>query len=923
MIPLKKSRKPKFAKLFFTFICVLILTAACAVSFCGAVYAKKTVRAKSISVSNIPLSTYSMKKGYRKRIKVKFTPSNTTDKRLRWKSSNPRIVKVKNGVIKALKNGSVKITATTRDKSKKKAAVKIVVGQPVKKVNTDFSTAKIASGKNKSIAASVLPANASVKNFVYSSSNAAVAHVSQKGIITAKKSGAAKITVRSADSRSYKRVKVNSYYSKKYYTMTTDEKVNAKDLCYQSWLSSNKNISFSSSNKNVAKVTKSGNINPQKKGSATITLYNANSPDRKTLVSLKVGTPVESISIVENNSTIQINTRDTHKLGATVSPQNASTRTLIYSSSNESVATVSEKGVVTGISRGSAKITVSSKDSRAKLTVYVKVFDPAPLTVDTLDGRIKGYNSAIDIAAWHDVPFAKPPVDELRWKAPRDNEKWSGTLNCTTTTAKCSQYSDGAVTGSEDCLYLNINRPNTDETGLPVIVYLHGGSNLKGSKSGFNTKAMVRRGNVVFVSVNYRLGAFGFFKMDALNSGDPADDSGNYAILDIKKALEWIRDNIEKFGGDKNNITLSGFSAGAKNVASCLISPLFKGLFHKAVLLSGSATEAAPDEAQSSAVNAAARIMLERGLVKSVSEGEEWFKTASDDEIKELLYSMTSGEVARFFSASFNKANAIKYAIKDGYVIPSDGFEAIRRGDYNKVPLILGSCESEFSGFLLAESYFDSALETQSLLFDEEKSELAKKALYYTNMLYAGFNVDATARALALAQPQPIYCYRFSWGLDPDVTGEEYFSTYIGAHHGSDIDFLESVFGNNHSAVAPNLFSDDNISGRRALSGNMIKYIANFICGSDPNGEGLNVWEPWTASSMRLMNFNADRVNDISAMTDKIYFNEKIWPEAQSALGDEFLEKYVDWRFFGLYRDLFWWIEEKSEPPEQPSDEIA
>ena len=266
-------------------------------------------------------------------------------------------------------------------------------------------------------------------------------------------------------------------------------------------------------------------------------------------------------------------------------PLNATDSTLSYSSSNTKIATVNDKGVVSGVSVGSTKIKITSNDSRSSLTVKVNVYNSSPLTVNTSDGKIRGYNSAVDIAAWHDVPYAKPPVDELRWKAPRDNDPWSGTLNCISTSKKCAQYASGIFSGSEDCLYLNVNRPNTDEKGLPVIVYMHGGSNLHGSKSSFNTKNMVRRGNVIWVSVNYRLGAFGFFSMDALKDGDPLDDSGNYALLDVKKALEWVQDNIEQFGGDKNNVTLAGFSAGSKNVASCLISPLFKGLFHKAVML--------------------------------------------------------------------------------------------------------------------------------------------------------------------------------------------------------------------------------------------------------------------------------------------------------------------------------------------------
>ncbi len=882
----------------------------CIGAFAPKAYAKTTAKAKKITISNVSLSTYCMKKGYSKRLKVTFSPKTVSNKKLKWKSSNKKIATVKNGVVKAKKNGAATITATTRDGSKKKAKIKIIVGTPVKKLTPEKTSVKISSGYKKTILVAVSPSNASLKTLKYSSSNKSVAHVSSKGVITARKSGTAYITVTSGDSRKTTRIKIKSYYASTNYTMKKAETVNAKDICYQKFLTYNKTLTYSSSNTKIATISAKGVITPKKNGTVTITVASKNS--KQTLINLTVGTPTTGISIAENNSTININTTVTHTLSATVLPSNATSKALTYSSSNAKIATVSSNGIVTGVSVGSAKITITSQDTRSKLTVKVNVYNPAALTVTTKDGKVKGYNSAVDITAWHDVPYAKPPVDDLRWKAPQDNDPWSGTLTCTTTSKKCSQYSSGVYSGSEDCLYLNVNRPNTDETGLPVIVYMHGGSNVSGNKSSFNTKNMVRRGNVIWVSINYRLGAFGYFSMEALKSGDPLDDSGNYAILDIKKALEWVQDNIEQFGGDKNNVTLAGFSAGAKNVASCLISPLFKGLFHKAVMLSGSANEATVEQAQSSAKNAVARALVSRGAVSTIAEGEAWIDEASDDELKDLLYSFTSLEVSQFFSTSFNATNAIRYAIKDGYVIPSDGFDVVRTGDYNKVPLLMGSCESEFSGFLLANSYFSATTDTQNFLNDPDKTSLALTTLLYTNKLYAGYNVETTARAFAAAQSEGIYCYRFSWGINPSVTGNENYSKYIGAHHGSDIDFFRGTFTNNHPEFGE-IFTSDNLAGRTELSVNMMKYLANFIYNSNPNGTDLTAWSTWN-NSKSLMNLKASKTADTSKMSTDIYLNEYIWPELEHAVDAEFLTKYINWRFFGLFRNLFWWIDETYDP---------
>jgi para-nitrobenzyl esterase len=192
---------------------------------------------------------------------------------------------------------------------------------------------------------------------------------------------------------------------------------------------------------------------------------------------------------------------------------------------------------------------------------------------------------------WKGISYATPPVGPLRWKAPLDPTPWIGTR-------KARKFGNSAAqimpiigpTGSEDCLYLNVWHPKTSETELPVYLYIHGGGNSIGTSADviYHGKAVVEKSNLVYVSVNYRLGAMGWFIHPAITSnGSPEEKGGNFGTLDLIKALEWVRDNITAFGGDPDNVTIAGESGGAFNVLSLLISPSAKGLFHHPIAESG------------------------------------------------------------------------------------------------------------------------------------------------------------------------------------------------------------------------------------------------------------------------------------------------------------------------------------------------
>ena len=247
----------------------------------------------------------------------------------------------------------------------------------------------------------------------------------------------------------------------------------------------------------------------------------------------------------------------------------------------------------------------------AVLTVYFWPSSPESITKipnagaeRTLQsGTVIGSEDAGKTYVWLGIPFAAPPIADLRWRSPQPVEPWTEALNATMFRDACVQLSgpldglpgdSGAVVGSEDCLYLNVWAPrehssvNADK--LPVMFWIHGGGNTIGTANTYDGSLLASGEQVVVVTINYRLGFFGWMSHPALRTSDrdALDASGNYANLDMIAALQWVADNIAHFGGDRNNITIFGESAGGRNVFSLMASPLAKGLFHRAIAQSGS-----------------------------------------------------------------------------------------------------------------------------------------------------------------------------------------------------------------------------------------------------------------------------------------------------------------------------------------------
>lgn len=292
------------------------------------------------------------------------------------------------------------------------------------------------------------------------------------------------------------------------------------------------------------------------------------------------------------------------------------------------------------------------------------------------------------------IPYAAPPVGELRWMPPAPVISWNGVRDATKTGAPCLQRSyvwnaADAAASREDCLYLDVRSPAHKPTDrLPVMVLIHGGANRAGSGSGFLHSTVTSRG-VVLVTFQYRLGTFGFLSLPALTQESPEKASGNYALLDQIAVLKWVKANIANFGGDPGNVTLFGHSAGSQDVNLLMLSPLARGLFHKVILGSGTAGFGVPP--RSLAANE--KIGTDLAKLMGVPDGPEGLKAlraASGDAILDATNKLVPQPDV---DASFIWLQAVV----DGWVIPKAPAEIMSAHEQMPVPMIVGNSEREFT----------------------------------------------------------------------------------------------------------------------------------------------------------------------------------------------------------------------------------
>ena len=453
---------------------------------------------------------------------------------------------------------------------------------------------------------------------------------------------------------------------------------------------------------------------------------------------------------------------------------------------------------------------------------------------ETQFGSVMGYEED-EALIWQGIPYGGDTSGENRWQAPTDPQPWSETLDATQAGVVALQAGADGVTGSEDALNLDIYRPNNETEDLPVLVYIHGGNNQTGQAQEISGKSFVSSQDAIVVSVNYRLGPLGFNPLPALKTGSDKENSGNYAMLDLAKSLDWIRANIGEFGGDSNNITVSGFSAGGRDVMAMLISPLFEGKFDKAISFSGGMTIADEEKSQDIFAESIAPLVVEDGVKNDEDQAKKWLLT-SDEEVKDYLYNLDGIRLVGLMSNAGIRMDVFPHLYNDGTVIPTEGFDT---ETYNSVPLIMLTGEQEFSLFSRFDPYFAEAVSDGSIDTDQDISGQYDFVNKYGGQLYSLFNLEDSAIKMTSNYNAPIYGMEILFGENPDYISEE--MAKIGSFHGVFVPLLDTDSESYAELVTDSYESQ----GAKELSVMFQNYIYEFISSGNPNGENLTEWTEW------------------------------------------------------------------------------
>jgi para-nitrobenzyl esterase len=492
------------------------------------------------------------------------------------------------------------------------------------------------------------------------------------------------------------------------------------------------------------------------------------------------------------------------------------------------------------------------------------VADADPATLRTVaGGQVVGGQGRYGSLAWLGIPFAAPPTGDLRWRAPRLPEPWTGTRQALRFAPACPQFGgpltpgkQEGVTGSEDCLYLNVWAPPGAQK-LPVMVWIHGGGNSLGSAEPYEAGHLATSQNVVVVTTQYRLGPLGWLRHKALRSDatDSLEASGNFATLDLIRTLQWVRDDIAAFGGDPDNVTIFGESAGGTNVFTLLVSPPARGLFQRAIVQSGVLSNTTPDQAErftddataghrNSSGEVLARLLQADGKAGNRGDAKARIAAMADAEVAAFLRSRSVDQVlAEYADGRIAGMLDMPTVIHDGALLPTGEFvDALAQPDgWARVPTIVGTNRDEMKLFLMFRKEF--VRWTFGLIprfVDSQRYDVASE---YLSRTWKVASADQPATAMRRSGATEVYLYRFDWDEEPTVAGAD-LSKLVGAAHAIEIPF---VFG--HFDLGPagkNLFPQATAASRGRLSDSMMAYWANFARTGSP-GRGPGDQPEWTA----------------------------------------------------------------------------
>lgn len=456
------------------------------------------------------------------------------------------------------------------------------------------------------------------------------------------------------------------------------------------------------------------------------------------------------------------------------------------------------------------------------------------LTIPTASGKVHGKEiNQGKVRAFQGIPYAAPPVGDLRWRAPQPVAAWKGVREATQFGAHCAQgrvfedmiFQDGDP--SEDCLFLNVYTPATasPKAKLPVMFWIHGGGYAGGASSEprHNGDFLPLKG-VVLVTINYRLGVFGFLATSDLEK-EAGGNAGNYGLMDMIAGLQWVKANIGKFGGDPNNVTIFGESAGSFAVSTLMASPMAQGLFQKAIGESGGAFSTTTLAYEPLSV----RTKKDDAFVSSLG-------VTSLDQLRKLS--------AEDLIAGAAKSGMVRFApVIDGKVLTESVEATFAAGKQAHIPLLAGWNHDE-AGFAAKDAtaekwkamaekiYAAKADEFLKLYPGEDEAQAKRSAMDFAGDQFIAFGTWKWIEAHQKTGNAPVYRYRLDWPAPKSKFHDP------GAFHSDDIEYVFGTLDTRPGAV----WSDTD----RKLSDEMMSYWTNFARSGDPNGAGLPKWPAYS-----------------------------------------------------------------------------
>ena len=488
----------------------------------------------------------------------------------------------------------------------------------------------------------------------------------------------------------------------------------------------------------------------------------------------------------------------------------------------------------------------------------IKALDSYSKTRPTISlncGQVQGLLTKDEkVEVYAGLPYAKAPVGELRWKEPQDVEPWEGVRDASYFADKSMQTSSNAFTNglvdiysskgwypylkeekeqkvSEDSLYLNIWKPHTDETNLPILVFIHGGSLSTGSSaySDYRGIEMAKTG-VIMITITYRLNVFGYLALEELTNESSNHTTGNYGLLDQIKALEWINNEASNFGGDKNNITIAGESAGSSSVSAICSSPLAKGLFKRAIGESSSVVTVRPPHTY-------------RRMEEAIETGNNILKEFNCNSVEELRKVPASKLVNTKFS---NSSMTL-----DGYALTKNPYEVYKENNNNEEALLNGFNVMEADAFVVPQYLFSPTNKNniKGRLIKEFGEDIGVK-IY--NLYHDDIEKDAFTAFNEIFSVHWFMQPHYSWSNMAKTNGVKVYryqftkeNKYHTTYHAGEMIY---AYGNVKYDDRGYRYNQSDLD----LAETMLSYWSNFAKNGDPNGEGLPTWNEFTVGEENL-----------------------------------------------------------------------